>query len=113
MRSSQRGDVAWTCGADLVVVARLRAAPVDRLRGSGGASSTASTVTSVSDLDVLKDAERVGDHDRHRVVRGDQVGDDRLLVDAHEPHRQAGLVFVRYPGLVQADHALVLLAGPD
>src|ERR1700678_865529 len=42
MRSSQRGEVACTCGADLVVVARLRAAWVVRLRLASSVPSPAS-----------------------------------------------------------------------
>src|SRR5581483_10366700 len=53
----------------------------------------------------------VGHQDGDRVVGADQVGDDRLLVDAHEAHVEPGLVFVGDAGLVQADHALVVLAG--
>ena len=46
-----------------------------------------------------------------RVIRGDQVGDLRAVVDAHEPHRQARLVLVRQTGLVQADDPAVVFPG--
>src|SRR5437879_6209274 len=64
--------------------------------------------TSVSDLDVLQDAQGVGDEDGDRVVGADEVGDDRLLADAHEPHREAGLVLVRDARLVEPHHPLVV-----
>src|SRR3954452_22239839 len=69
-------------------------------------------VRSVSDLDVLENAEGVGDQDGRGVVGADEVLDDGLVVDAHETHRQAGLVLVGDPRLVQADHALLLFAEP-
>src|ERR1700760_4799938 len=64
------------------------------------------------ELNVLQDAQCVRHQHGKRVVAGDQVVDDRLLVDAHEPHAQAGFVLVDQAGLAQADDALVRLAGP-
>src|SRR6185437_1791394 len=60
-----------------------------------------------ADLDALQDGERVGDEHRDRVVGADQIRDDRLLVDAHEPDGQARLDLVGDAGLVQADDALL------
>src|SRR5947208_3978833 len=65
---------------------------------------------SASDLDVLEDAQGVGNEDRGRVVRADQVVADRLLVDVHLPDVEPRLVLVGKPRLVQADHPFVLLA---
>jgi len=38
------------------------------------------------DFDVVEDAERVRNQDGGRVIRTDQIRDDGLLVDTHEPH---------------------------
>src|SRR6266516_7984040 len=81
-------------------------------RGATLAPAPAPAPASAAELDVLQDAEGVGDQHGGRVVGADQVGHDRLVVDAHEPDRQARLVLVGNAGLVQAYHALVLLAGP-
>ena len=81
----------------------------DRRRVSLGVYAAGTPLVSCAELDVLEDAERVGHHHGGRVVGADQVGDDRLLVDVHEAHRQARLVLVGQAGLVQADDALVVL----
>ncbi len=65
-----------------------------------------------ADLHVLQHAEGVGDQNGGGVVGAHQVGDDRLLVDAHEADRKARLDLVGEAGLVQADDALLVLAGP-
>jgi hypothetical protein len=64
-----------------------------------------------ADLDVLQDPRRVRHEDRQRVVGRDEVVDDRGGVDAHEADVQSGLVLLRDAGLVEADDALVGLAG--
>ncbi|EAU68583.1 hypothetical protein STIAU_8786 [Stigmatella aurantiaca DW4/3-1] len=61
-----------------------------------------------ADLDALEDAECVRDEDRRGEVGADEVGHDRLLVDAHEPDIQAGLDLIRDLPRVQADDALVV-----
>src|SRR5207237_893014 len=80
--------------------------PTDRRRGPGRMAGYRDQA-SMTDFDVLEDAEGVRDEGGDRVVGTDEVGDDRLLADAHEPHRQAGLVFVRDAHLVQPDDTLI------
>ena len=50
---------------------------------------------------------------RERAIERDQIGRDRLAVDAHEAHRKARRDFAGNARLEQADHALLLLAGAD
>src|SRR6185437_15609596 len=61
--------------------------------------------------DVVEHGERVVGEDGQGRVEGDQVGRDRRLVDAGEPHRQAGRLLADQAGLEQPDHALTFLAG--
>src|SRR5438105_8620964 len=84
--------------------------PTDRRRGPGRMAGYRDHA-SMTDLDVLEDAQGVRDEDGNRVVGTDEVGDDRLLADAHESHRQAGLVLVRDARLVQPHDPLVVLPG--
>src|SRR5579859_4529997 len=80
-------------------------------RGPGWGGRLGGLVAGAGDFHVLQHAEGVGDEDRAGVVGADQVGDDRFLVDAHEADVQARFVLVGDAGLVQADDALVVLAG--
>src|SRR6266480_966289 len=84
--------------------------PTDRRRGPGRMAGYRDQA-SMTDLDVLEDAQGVRHEDGNRVVGTDEVGDDRLLVDAHEPDRQAGLVLIRDARLVQPRDTLVVLTG--
>src|SRR5437763_259060 len=84
--------------------------PTDRRRGPRRMAGYWDQA-SMTDFDVLEDAQRVRDEGGDRVVGTDEVGDDRLLADAHEPHRQARLVFVRDAHLVQPDDTLIVLTG--
>jgi hypothetical protein len=53
-----------------------------------------------ADFDVVQNAERIGHQNRRGVVGADQIGDDCLVVDAHEADVQPGLDFVGNSGLV-------------
>src|ERR1700735_380681 len=54
----------------------------------------------------------VGEHGQG-VVQRHQVAGDRRLVEAGEPHRQAGRLFADQPGLEQPHHTLSLFTGAD
>src|SRR5215470_1803266 len=87
-------------------------------RGAGMARPASSSVPAqtprsrLTDLDVLEDAERVGDQHGGGEVRSDEVRGDGPVADVHPPHREARLYLVRDPGLVEPDDALVLVAEP-
>src|ERR1700753_2403188 len=95
--------------AGFIRSAAARSPGVTSALARSNAASAAAIET--PELDVLQDSQRVRHQHGQRVVAGDQVVDDGLLVDAHEPHAQARLVLVDQAGLAQADHTLVRLPG--
>src|SRR5437660_6346786 len=112
----RRGAATPPEGAPRGGAARAGAAAADAIRSAAvpspvGPAASPSRLVTMVDLDGLQHAQRVRDQHRHPEVGADQVRDDRLLGDAHEPDVQAGLVLVGDPHLVQADHAPVVLAG--
>src|ERR1700712_874448 len=61
--------------------------------------------------DVVEHAERIVGENRQGRVQGDQIGRDRRLVDAGEPHRKAWRLLAYQPRLEQSDDSLAFLAG--
>src|SRR5919205_4056776 len=53
-----------------------------------------------TDFDVLQNAQRIGNHNGHRVVGADQVGNDRFVVDTHESDVEPRLDFIGNPSLM-------------
>ena len=62
-------------------------------------------------VDLFENAQSVVRQHGGRAVERDQIGSDRLAVDAHEANRQTGRDFSRNAGLEQTDDALFLLTG--
>src|SRR5271168_2898333 len=60
---------------------------------------------------VVEHRERVVSEDSQGRVEGDQVGGDRRLIDAGEPHRQPRRLLTHEARLEQAHHSLALLPG--
>src|SRR5947209_7671042 len=80
-----------------------------RLQASTSGADRATGITSVvtvvtlslaADLDVVQDSKCIGYQNGHRVIRADQIGNDRFVVDTHEPHVEPRLYLVRNSGLV-------------
>src|SRR5689334_19042209 len=82
-----------------------------RLHASTSRADRATAVTSVvvtvistlflaADLDVVQDSQCIGYQDCHRVICAHQVGNNRFVIDAHEPDVESGLHFVGNSGLV-------------
>ena len=64
----------------------------------------------LADFHVVQHGQCVGREHGQRAVQRDQVRRNRVVVDAHEAHRQTGALFAWQTGLEQADHALALVA---
>src|SRR3954451_14950429 len=60
----------------------------------------------LAEFDVLQHRHGVVGQHRERAVQRDQIGRDRLAVDAHEADGEAGTLLARQVRLIQADHAL-------
>src|SRR5690242_10822485 len=89
---------------------RLHASTSSAVRAVVNSSVVVMATFSARDFDVLEDAESVRNEDGRGVVEADEVRQDGLVVDTHEPHRETWLDLVRDAGLVQSDDALVVLA---
>src|SRR5690606_14239289 len=64
-------------------------------------------------LDVLEHAQGIVRQDGQRAVKRNEVGGDRLVVDAHEAYRQALRQLAGQTGLEESDDALLGLARAD
>lgn len=69
-----------------------------------------SVLVVLADFNIVEHCQRVRGEDRQRAIQGDQVTRYRLVVNAHEPHRQSWALLAWQTRLEQANHALALVA---